>query len=131
MEGYDSDDKGAPGELTFRRYKRFAQGGAGLIWFEATAILKEGRSNPHQLILNESNKLSFSELLKIIKETAMHEYKSAHEPFCVLQLTHSGRFSKPYGQKRPLITVHDSVFDKVVYINENYPLLTDEELKFI
>ncbi len=131
MEGYDSDDKGTPGELTFRRYKRFAQGGAGLIWFEATTILNEGRSNPYQLILNESTKLGFSKLLKVTKETAMHEYGSAHEPFCVLQLTHSGRFSKPYGQRRPLISVHDSVFDKVVYINENYPLLTDEELKFI
>jgi len=131
MEGYDSDNKGAPGELTFRRYKKFAQGGAGLVWFEATAILKEGRSNPHQLILNESTKLGFSELLKMTKETAMHEYGSTHEPFCILQLTHSGRFSKPYGQRRPLISVHDSVFDKVIYINENYPLLTDEELKFI
>lgn len=131
MEGYDSEDKGSPGELTFRRYKRFAQGGAGLIWFEATAILKEGRSNLHQLILNDSTKLGFSELLKVTKETAMHEYGSTHEPFCVLQLTHSGRFSKPYGQRRPLISVHDSVFDQVVYINENYPLLTDEELKFI
>jgi len=131
MEGYDSDDKGAPGELTFRRYKRYAEGGAGLLWFEATSILKEGRSNTHQLILNESTKLDFSELLKMTKETAMHEYGSAHEPFCVLQLTHSGRFSKPYGQREPLIAVHDSVFDKLVNINENYPPLTDKELKFI
>ena len=23
----------SPGELTFRRYERFARGGAGLIWF--------------------------------------------------------------------------------------------------
>lgn len=131
MEGYDSDDKGAPGELTFRRYKRYAEGGAGLIWFEATVVLKEARSNPHQLILDELTKLGLSELLKMTKEAAMHEYGSAHEPFCVLQLTHSGRFNKPYGQRRPLIAVHDSVFDKVVYINENYPLLTDEELRFI
>lgn len=131
MEGYDSDDKGAPGELTLRRYKRFAQGGAGLIWFEATAILKGGRSNPHQLILNESNKLSFSELLKITKKTAMHEYGSAHEPFCVLQLAHSGRFSKPYGQRKPLIIVHDSIFDRLVSIDESYPILTDRDLKFI
>jgi len=131
MEGYDSDNKGGPGELTFRRYKRFAKGGAGLLWFEATAILKEGRSNPYQLILNESTKLGFSELLKMTKETAMNEYGSDHEPFCVLQLTHSGRFSKPYGQRKPLIAVHDSVFDRAVHIDKDYPLLTDEELKYI
>ena len=131
MEGYDSDDKGAPGELTFRRYKRFAMGGAGLLWFEATAILQEARSNPHQLILNESTKLGFSELLKLTKEAAMGEYGSSHEPFCVLQLTHSGRFSKPHGQRKPLIAVHDSVFDKVVNIDKDYPVLSDDELGYI
>jgi len=47
MEGCDSDEQDSPGELTFRRYKRFVQGGTGLIWFEATAILPEARSNPH------------------------------------------------------------------------------------
>ncbi len=131
MEGCDSDEQASPGELTFRRYKRFAQGGAGLIWFEATAILPEARSSPHQLILNESTKLGFSELLKMTKETAMNEYGSDHEPFCVLQLTHSGRFSKPYGQRKPLIAIHDSVFDRAVHIDKDYSLLTDEELKYI
>ena len=29
MEGFDSNDQGVPGELTFRRYKRYARGG----WF--------------------------------------------------------------------------------------------------
>ena len=36
MEGATPAD-GSPGELTYRRYQRFANGGAGLIWFEATA----------------------------------------------------------------------------------------------
>ena len=35
MEGCDGTQEGAPGELTFRRYRRYAQGGSGLIWFEA------------------------------------------------------------------------------------------------
>ena len=38
MEGFDADLDGTPGKLTFRRYGRYAKGGAGLIWFEATAI---------------------------------------------------------------------------------------------
>ncbi|UCG09175.1 MAG: hypothetical protein JSV83_11185, partial [Desulfobacterales bacterium] len=42
MEGVDGDDQGRPGELTRRRYIRFAEGGAGLIWFEATAVVNEG-----------------------------------------------------------------------------------------
>src|SRR5687768_16300594 len=43
MEGCDSTLDGRPGELTTRRYRRFAQGGAKLIWFEATAVREEGR----------------------------------------------------------------------------------------
>jgi hypothetical protein len=36
MEGFDSEDDGSPGELTVRRYKRYAEGGAGLIWVKST-----------------------------------------------------------------------------------------------
>lgn len=131
MEGCDSDEQGNPGKLTFRRYKRFAEGGAGLIWFEATAILPEARSNPHQLLLNESTEPVFAELLRMTKDRAMQEYGAHHEPFCVLQLNHSGRFSKPEGMRKPLIVVHHSVLDKVVNIDENYPLLEDDQLKYI
>jgi len=52
MEGCDGDSDGRPGKLTIRRYERFAAGGAGLIWGEATAILSEVRANPRQLWLN-------------------------------------------------------------------------------
>ena len=51
LEGFDAEPDGSPGELTFRRYKRFAEGGSGLIWFEATSVVARGRSNPHQLLL--------------------------------------------------------------------------------
>lgn len=43
MEGRDAGPDGSPGELTFRRYRRFAAGGSGLIWFEATAVVPEER----------------------------------------------------------------------------------------
>jgi len=131
MEGCDSDEQGNPGKLTFRRYKRFAEGGAGLIWFEATAILSEARSNPHQLLLDDSTEPAFAELLRMTKNRAIQEYGIHHEPFCVLQLNHSGRFSKPEGIRKPLIAVHHSILDKVVNIDENYPLLEDGQLKYI
>ena len=51
MEGCDGTPEGAPGPLTFRRYKRFAAGGAGLLWFEACAVVAEGRANPRQIML--------------------------------------------------------------------------------
>ena len=49
MEGCDGNADGAPSPLTLRRYLRFAAGGAGLLWVEATAVVPEGRANPRQL----------------------------------------------------------------------------------
>ena len=43
MEGCDGELDGSPGELTFRRYRRFGAGGAKLIWGEAAAVVPEGR----------------------------------------------------------------------------------------
>ena len=53
MEGCDSTPDGKPDELTIRRYERLARGGSGLIWYEATAVLPEGRVNPRQLYIDE------------------------------------------------------------------------------
>jgi len=55
MEGCDGTGEGSPGKLTIRRYDRFASGGAGLIWYEATAVMPEGRENPRQLWFHREN----------------------------------------------------------------------------
>ena len=44
MEGCDGTLDGRPDELTYRRWARFGEGGAKLIWGEATAIVPEGRN---------------------------------------------------------------------------------------
>src|SRR5512136_360462 len=63
MEGCDGKADGSPDELTFRRYRRFAAGGAGLLWFEATAVAHEGRANPRQLWLHEKTVPAFATLV--------------------------------------------------------------------
>ena len=46
MEGVDAaDGGGTPGELTFRRYRRFAAGGSALIWFESAAVCRINESS--------------------------------------------------------------------------------------
>ena len=57
MEGCDAELDGSPGELTFRRFRRFGAGGAKLIWGEACAVVPEGRANPRQLVINPANGL--------------------------------------------------------------------------
>jgi 2,4-dienoyl-CoA reductase (NADPH2) len=101
MEGYDSRNDGAPNASVFRRYERYARGGSGLIWFEAACVVPEGRSNPHQMMLTERNRGLFRQLIDRIRKAAKKSMGNAHAIFCVLQLTHSGRFSRPDGISRP------------------------------
>jgi 2,4-dienoyl-CoA reductase-like NADH-dependent reductase (Old Yellow Enzyme family) len=99
MEGSDGGIDGAPGELTFRRYHRFAEGGSGLIWFEATAVVPDGRSNPHNLMLTRETQPAFRALVDATRKAAAEAFGAAHRPFLVLQLTHAGRYSKPTGAR--------------------------------
>ena len=87
MEGCDGNPDGTPGELTERRYLRLAEGGAGIIWFEATACLREGRANPRQLWLYKDNIGAFASLVDKLREAGMKVYgmgeKKTPAPFIV------------------------------------------------
>ena len=127
MEGFDSGPDGEPTELGFRRYERFAAGGASLIWFEATAVLHEVRSNSQQFWLNEKSVDYFADLLEKTRSTARKS--CGHEIITVLQLTHSGRYSKPKrGVRAPILAQHNGVLDAAHNIPPDYPLITDDEL---
>jgi 2,4-dienoyl-CoA reductase-like NADH-dependent reductase (Old Yellow Enzyme family) len=128
MEGFDAAADGGPGELTSRRYHRFASGGSGLIWFEATAMVEEGRSNPRQLYLHEGNVDGFQRLVAETRGAASGSMGPDHSPLLILQLTHSGRWSKPRGTRRPAIAHHHAMLDEMVGIDPAYPLITDQEL---
>lgn len=125
MEGCDGNPDGSPGELTKRRYKRFAEGGAGLIWFEATAVMEEGRANPHQLYINENTLDSFKREVNDIKEYGLR--KNGYEPIVIMQATHSGRYSKPNGTPAPLIAYNNPLFEKDVPIASDR-IVSDEYL---
>lgn len=70
MEGCDGNSDGSPSDLTFRRYERFASGGAGLLWFEACAVVPEGKANPLQLQINQDNVKAFRELVDMTNAKA-------------------------------------------------------------
>ncbi|MBN2558833.1 MAG: FAD-dependent oxidoreductase [Clostridia bacterium] len=128
MEGCDGDDKGRPTDLTFRKYRRFAAGGAGMIWVEATAVVQEGRANPRQLWINKDSLESFKRLAGEIRANARNEKGEKQDTFLVLQLTHSGRYSKPEGKAKPMIMHHSPVLDPTHNLPADYPLVTDEYL---
>ncbi len=97
MEGCDGEADGRPGELTFRRYLRFAGSGAGLLWVEACAVAPEGRANPRQLWITRDNIAHFAALVRRMREGAEQRMGAGFRPLTVLQLTHAGRYSKPAG----------------------------------
>ena len=125
MEGCDGTPGGSPDELTVRRYDRFARGGAGTIWFEATAVMEEGRANPRQLWIREENLDDYKRQVERIKETAMKE--NGYAPVIIMQATHSGRYSKPQGVPAPLIAYNNPIFEKDNPIPADR-IVTDEHL---
>jgi len=126
MEGADGNLDGTPGELTKRRYERFAKGGSGLIWFEAVAVQHEGRANPRQLMLDEKNADKFREIVENIKEICIKT--NGFEPVVIMQLTHSGRQSRPDGTPRPVIACNKPLFEKDESISQE-SIISDDELK--
>lgn len=123
MEGCDGELSGGIGELTRRRYLRFAKSGAGIIWFEATAVCAEGRANPRQLYINDKTAESFRSLVAEIKKVASEE--TGFEPVIIVQLTHSGRFSKPTGTPEPIVAYRNELWEKGKE-NQPYIIATDD-----
>lgn len=127
MEGCDGTNAGAPTDWTLRRYCRFAAGGAGLLWMEAVSVDPEARANPNQLMLTEENVEDFR---KLLDNTRLAAYNIGIEPPKIIaQLTHSGRWSRPYNEKKPIRNWYNQVLDEHQGLSDDYPIITDEELE--
>ncbi len=125
MEGCDGELDGRPGELTFRRYRRFGDGGAKMIWGEACAVTDEARANPRQILLNASTKADFARLVAECRAAHRAANGDDSDLLIGLQLTHSGRYS----YRRPLIATHDPLLVGRYKVTTDTPLLGDDELK--
>ena len=134
MEGWDAEDDGRPSELVRRRWRNFGRSGAKWIWGgEAMAVLPDARANPNQLVISGHTQDDLSRLLD--------ELVSAHRDACGetgdlligFQLTHSGRFCKPFQKDRlePKILYHHPLLDSRFGIPDDYPVLSDDEIRRI
>ena len=134
MEGWDGTLDGKASEATKRRWRNFGLSGAKLIWGgEAVAVRHDGRANPNQLLINEQNKASLSELRDSVITAHREIGETTDELLLGLQLTHSGRFSRPNEKTRPepRILYHHPLLDRRVKVDASYPLLTDGEIREI
>ena len=130
MEGWDGTRDGKPTALTIRRWQRFGQSGAKLIWGgEATAVCPEGRANPQQLIINENNLADLARLRESLVRAHADRWRTA-DLLIGLQLTHSGRFCRPNADRRlePHILYSHPLLDRKFNLPPDYPLLSDDEI---
>ena len=96
MEGWDATLDGRPTDLTFRRWRNFGASGAKLIWGgEATAVRHDGRANPNQLVINRQTLPDLIQLRQTLVEAHQQQYGRTDDLMIGLQLTHSGRWSRP------------------------------------
>ena len=115
MECNDADSSGNPTDLTSQRYRRLAEGGAGIIIFESLTITLESRARKSQLSITEENAKSMERLVKEMRAIN-------NESLILFQLNHSGRLS-------------EKAFSKVVSVyptgDPNVHILTEEEIEEI
>lgn len=132
MEGWDGTPDGHPSELTFRRWRRFGLSGAGLIWGgEAVAVRHDGRANPNQLLLNDATVSDIARLREALVTEHARACDGKSDVMVGLQLTHSGRFSRPnrWDKPEPVIVYHHPLLDRRLGIGADYPVISDGEVR--
>ncbi len=131
MEGWDGTSEGKPSDLTHRRWANFGRSGAKLIWGgEAVAVRRDGLDNPDQLIINDANLGAIAELRQTLVTAHLERFGRADDLLIGLQLTHSGRYSRPLDKRRlePQILYAHPLLDRRLRPDEPAHLLTDLEI---
>jgi NADPH2 dehydrogenase len=131
MEGWDGTTDGEPSDLTRRRWRRFGSGGAKLIWGgEAVAVRHDGRANPNQLMLTARTEPALAALRDDLVKSHRERFgpNADSDLYLGLQLTHSGRFSRPnvWNRPEPLAAYAHPFLDK--RFPAGVPTMTDEDI---
>ena len=116
MEGWDGTDDGRPTDLVRRRWGRFASSGCGLVWGEATAIRPDGRANPNQLVIGPDTVDDLAALRGLLDPAQV----------AGMQLTHSGRWSRPDGTPAPRTADAHPILDARLGIDGSAAFSDDE-----
>ncbi len=132
MEGWDGTTTGGATEPMIRRWQRFGESGAKLIWGgEAMAIRADGRANPNQLIIVEENKKDIALLNETCRKAHREHFGSTDDLVLGFQLTHSGRFCRPTDKKKmePRVAYRHPILDRKFNVTSDAQVFTDDEIK--
>jgi 2,4-dienoyl-CoA reductase-like NADH-dependent reductase (Old Yellow Enzyme family) len=131
MEGWDGTRDGRPSDLTRRRWQRFGVSGAKLIWGgEAVAVGADGRANPNQLWLHDATLGDLADLRETLVEEHRRCFGRTDDLLVGLQLTHSGRFSRPNEHERPepVLLYHHPLLDRKFGVPAETRPLSDSDV---
>jgi NADPH2 dehydrogenase len=131
MEGWDGTADGGVTEHVLRRWQRFGESGAKLVFGgEAMAVRPDGRANPNQLIINGPNKPGLARLRQALLEAHRSLHGNADDVIVGFQLTHSGRFCKPNDKSRlePRVAYRHPILDRKFHVTSDEQVWTDDEL---
>lgn len=128
MEGWDGTPDGLPTDLVRRRWRRFGESGAKLVWGgEAVAVDPAGRANPRQLVIGRASAGALGELRAELVAAHRAAHGRTDDLVVGLQLTHSGRWSRPDGSPRPRTAWAHPALDGRVGA-DRAAVLSDDEL---
>lgn len=115
MECNDADSSGDPSDLTIKRYRRFAEGGAGIIFSESLTLTTESRARKSQMAITDQNAEGLARLIGAVREVNQ-------DSLILFQLNQSGRLS-------------EAAFSKVISVyptgDPDIHVLTEEEIEEI
>ena len=132
MEGWDGTTTGGVTEEMLRRWQRFGESGAKLIYGgEAMAVRPDGRANPNQIIITEENKEGIASLRETLVKAHQERYGKTDDLVIGFQLTHSGRFCKPNDKKRmePRVAFRHPILDRKFNVTSDAQMFTDAEIE--
>lgn len=132
MEGWDGTEDGKPSELTRRRWENFGRSGAKLIWGgEAVSVRFDGRASPNELYFSDENVEALANLREHLVNTHQAQFGRTDDLLVGLQMTHSGRYSKPRDKSRPepRILYRHPILDARLGITSDECVLTDGEIE--
>jgi NADPH2 dehydrogenase len=132
MEGWDGTTTGGVTEEMLRRWQRFGESGAKLIYGgEAMAVRPDGRANPNQIIITEENRAGVASLRETLVKAHQERYGKTDDLVIGFQLTHSGRFCKPNDKKRmePRVAFRHPILDRKFNVTSDAQMFTDAEIE--
>jgi 2,4-dienoyl-CoA reductase-like NADH-dependent reductase (Old Yellow Enzyme family) len=132
MEGWDGTTTGGITEDVLRRWQRFGESGAKLIFGgEAMAVRPDGRANPNQLIIISKNQADLARIREALVAAHQARYGNTDDLVIGFQLTHSGRFCKPNDKFRlePRVAFRHPILDRKFQVTSDEQVWTDGEIE--